>query len=372
MAVPMYDIKRQYEPLADELEGAVLEVMRSGGYVGGPKLEAFEQQMAELCGVPHAIGVSSGTDALIIALMALGIGSGDEVITTPYSFFATAGSIVRVGARPVFIDIERETFNLDVSQLAGAITERTKAIMPVHLYGQCAEMSAINAIACEYNLPVIEDAAQAIGATRDETAAGAFGLLAAFSFYPTKNLSAMGDAGCVTTLDDQLADELRRLRNHGAGRVYYHDRVGGNFRLDAMQAAVLGVKLPHLPRWNAMRRERAAMYRSLFAEMDLVGDPIGLPVEVTPGHVYHQFIIRARDRDGLMEHLKATGIGCGVYYPLSLHLQPCFMGLGYRAGDFPEAELASTETLALPVFPELTEAEQREVVEAIGEFYGRG
>jgi dTDP-4-amino-4,6-dideoxygalactose transaminase len=291
------------------------------------------------------------------------------VVTTPYSFFATAGCIVRAGATPVFVDIDRETFNLDPERIEQAITERTKAIMPVHLYGQCADMSRINAIACEHELPVIEDAAQAIGATRDGAAAGAFGLLAAFSFYPTKNLSAMGDAGCVTTQDDRLADELRRLRNHGAGRQYYHDRVGGNFRLDAVQAAGLSVKLPHLRDWNDGRRARAERYRQRFADEKLVGDPIGLPVEVTPGHVYHQFIVRARERDALVEHLKADGIGCGIYYPLPLHLQPCFIELGYTAGDFPEAERASAETLALPVFPELTDAEQDEVVEAIAAFY---
>lgn len=377
MAVPMYDIKRQYEPLSGELEAAVLEVMRSGGYVGGPRVEGFEARMAELCGVPHAVGVSSGTDALLIALMALGIGreaggEPDEVITTPYSFFATAGCIVRAGARPVFVDVERGTLNLDAERVAGAITERTRAIMPVHLYGQCADMARLSAVACDHDLPIIEDAAQAVGATRDGRRAGSFGLAGAFSFYPTKNLSAMGDAGCVTTLDGDLAGELRRMRNHGGGRQYYHDRVGGNFRLDAIQAAGLSVKLPHIERWNAMRRDRAATYRTLFTETGLVdgGAPVELPVEVTDGHVYHQFVIRARNRDGLLEHLRGQGVGCGVYYPLPLHLQPCFEDLGYRPGDFPVSEEASATTLALPIFPELTEAEQREVVGAIAGFYG--
>lgn len=369
MAVPLLDLSRHYQPLAESIEAAVLDVVRSGGYIGGPYLEKLEAMMAQRCGAAAAVGVSSGSDALLVALMALEIGPGDQVITTPYTFFATAGAIARLGARPVFVDIDPQTFNIDPNLIEAAITDRTRAILPVHLYGQCADMAAINAIACRHDLPVIEDAAQAIGSTRDGRTAGAMGLIGCFSFYPTKNLSGLGDGGCVTTVDAQLARRIRILRNHGMDPKYHHSLIGGNFRLDAVQAAGLSVKLPHLGEYNAARRANAARYRELFDAAGLADGPVRLPVEVTEGHTYHQYIIRADRRDDLLAHLKARGIGCEIYYPLGLHQQPCFAYLGHGEGDLPHTEAAARQTLALPIFPELTHAEQAQVVEAIAAFY---
>lgn len=368
MSVPLIDLKRQYQPLADEMESAVISVMRSGAYIGGPEVEAFEAELAAYCGTKHAISVSNGSDALLVSLMAIGVGPGDEVVSTPFTFFATAGAIVRLGARPVFVDIDPVTFNLDLDQVAGAITSRTKAIMPVDLYGQVPDMAQLAKIACGHNLPIIEDAAQAIGATRDGLRAGAFGLAGCFSFYPTKNLSAMGDAGAIVTSVDALAHKLKVMRNHGMDPRYYYRMVGGNFRCDAMQCALLRIKLRHIDTWNAARRAAAARYHKLFTEAGLT-DRIVLPVDQTGGHIYHQYVIRLARRDALAAHLGKAQIGCAVFYPLSLHKQDCFAGMGFKVGDFPHSEQAESEVLALPMFAEITQAEQAEVVERIAEFY---
>ncbi len=367
MAVPLLDLKRQYQTIGAELEAALIEVARSGLYTGGPAVEGFEQAAAAYCGVEHAIGVSSGTDAILISLMALGIGAGDEVITTPYSFFATAGCVRRTGAKAVFVDIDPQTYNIDPAGIEPAITENTKAILPVHLYGQCADMEAINEIASRHNLPVIEDAAQAIGAECAGLRAGGFGLAGAFSFYPTKNLGAMGEGGMVTTNDADFADTVRRLRNHGMSAQYRHEQIGGNFRMHALQAAALTVKLRYLDDWTVRRQHVAATYRRCFEEAGLT-DRVTLPVEQFERHVYHQYVIRTERRDELLTALREQQIGCNIFYPLSFHEQPCFADLGYKKGDFPQAELASEQTLALPVFAELTDAEIAEVVDAIGRF----
>lgn len=374
MPVPLLDLSRHYKPLADQLEAAVFDVLRSGGYIGGPYQEKLETMMAELVGAKQAIAVSSGSDALLVALMALDIQAGDQVITTPFTFFATAGAIARLGATPVFVDIKPDTFNIDPVLIESAITEKTKAILPVHLYGQCADMHAINDIASRHNLPVVEDAAQAIGASRDGGRAGSMGLIGCFSFYPTKNLSGLGDGGCVTTVDEQLGEKIRILRNHGMNPRYYHHMIGGNFRLDAMQSAGLSVKLPLVPQYNDGRRKKAANYRRLFHEAGLTDSgasagPITLPVELTEGHVYHQYIVRANQRDELIAHLRQHQVGCEIYYPLGLHQQKCFEYLGHKEGDFPQTEAAAKQTIALPIFPELTDPEQAEVVETIAKFY---
>lgn len=362
------DLKRQYAPLAEELEAAVIEVMRSGGYIGGPHVDGFERELAEYCGTKRAVSVASGSDALLASLMAIGVGPGDEVITTPFTFFATAGAIRRVGARPVFVDIEPTTCNLDIDRVADAITDRTAAIMPVDLYGQVPDLPRLQRIACERDLPIVEDAAQAIGATRDGVKAGAFGLTGCFSFYPTKNLSALGDAGAIVTNDPALADKLAIVRNHGMNPRYYYRMVGGNFRCDAMQCAALRIKLRHIDAWNAARRQAAARYDQLFAEAGLT-DRLTLPVDHTGGHVYHQYVIRTDRRDTLMAHLTDRGIGCAVFYPLGLHQQDCFADLGYTQGDLPETERACREVLALPMSAELTPDEQAEVVDAIQSFF---
>ncbi len=377
--VPQFDLSGQYPSIRDEAEAAVLRVLASGRFILGPEVEALEREIAEYCGCAHAVGMSSGTDALLAAMMAIGIGHGDEVITTPFTFFATAGCIHRLGARPVFVDIEPGSFNTDPERVAAAITPKTRAILPVHLFGQIAAMDEICEIACRNELPVIEDAAQAIGAELRGRRAGSLGLLGCFSFYPTKNLGAAGDAGIVTTNDPRLAEALRRIRNHGMEPRYYHAAVGGNFRLDAVQAAVLRVKLRHLESWQQARRGAAALYRKRFAEAGLAresvrsGDGIVLPPEIPDRrHVYHQFVIRAPRRDALRAHLAARGIGSEIYYPLSLHEQECFRPLGHKMGDFPEAERAAAESLALPMFPELTPDQIDAVVAGVGSFFGAG
>jgi len=369
MAVPLLDLKRQYEPLSDELESAALEVLRSAGYIGGKTVERFEAELASYCGSEHAVAVSSGSDALLASLMALEFGPGDEVITTPFTFFATAGAIARVGATPVFVDIDPVTFNIDPREVEAAITNRTKAILPVDLYGQPADYQSLQPLACDRDLPLVEDAAQAIGATLNGQRAGTFGLTGCFSFYPTKNLSAAGDAGAIVTNNSDLAHKLEVLRNHGMEPRYYYPMIGGNFRLDALQCALLTVKLAHIDRWNAQRRDRAERYATLFEQAGLT-EHVTLPVDRTGGSVWHQYVIRTDRRDELEQHLRASGIGCAVFYPLCLHQQACFAYLGYGPGDLPEAERASSEVLALPMFPELTEAEQGEVVETIAEFFG--
>ncbi len=346
--VPFLDLKAQYASIRDEIRVALDRVMDSQQFILGPEVEALEREIAAYCGCKHAIGVSSGTDALLVALMALGIGPGDEVITPAYSFFATAGTIARLGARPVFVDMDPASFNIDASSIASQITSKTRAILPVHLFGQMAEMEEIMNVAAKHELPVIEDAAQAIGAERGGRRAGSVGTAGCLSFFPTKNLGAFGDAGMVTTNDASLADRARMLRMHGFRSRYVNEILGGNFRLDALQAAVLRVKLRYLDRWTESRRGNAAEYRRLLPR------GVVLPVESPGRHIYNQFVIRHPRRDSLMEKLRSEGIGCEVYYPLPSHLQPCFAGLGYQAGDFPASEEASLESLALPIYPELS------------------
>src|SRR5262245_60229281 len=353
-----------------EVRKAIDRVCDSQHFILGPEVNALEQKIASFCGAKFAVGVSSGTDALLAALMAIEIGPGDEVITSPYSFFATAGVIARLHARPVFVDIEASNFNLDPSQVAGAVTARTKAILPVHLFGRCAEMDVISEIAAARRIHVVEDAAQAIGA-RDARGqpAGAIGSLGCFSFFPSKNLGAFGDGGMIVTQNSDLAEAVRVLRVHGAKPKYHHRMVGGNFRLDELQAAVLRVKLKYLPIWTEARRLNAQRYRQLFAAAALEEQVI-LP-EDTPGHIYNQFVIRCPDRDQLQVFLRQQGIETEVYYPVPLHMQECFGNLGYGTGDFPKAEAAAREALALPIYPELTEEQQRSVVEQILSFYSQ-
>ena len=381
MHVPLLDLKAQYLTLREEIGGAIDGVLESQEFILGPRVESLERQVADYTGVKHAIGVSSGTDALLVSLMALGIGPGDEVVTSPFTFFATAGVIARLGAVPVFADIDPATFNMDAGRLPGAITEKTKAIMPVHLFGQCADMDPILAAGREKGLPVIEDAAQSIGAEYKGKRAGSMGTAGAFSFFPSKNLGGYGDGGMVVTDDAGLAEKIRALRHHGAVRPYEHPFVGGNFRLDAIQAAVLSVKLKRLDGWAEARRVNAGYYDRRFREEGIVGGgDVGTPAAAFAKsgdrnyHVYNQYTLRARDRDGLRAHLKTAGVGSAVYYPLPLHLQGCFKGLGRGDGDFPVSEKAAGEVLSLPVYPELTEEQKERVVEAVVSFYrpGRG
>lgn len=368
VTVPLLDLQAQYRPLRDEILAAMTRVADSQRFIMGPEITALESELAALIGVKHAISVSSGTDALLLALMALDVKAGDEVITPTYSFFATAGCVVRAGARPVLVDIDPATYNIDVDAVAGAITPRTKAIMPVHLFGLSADLDPILAIAAKAGVHVIEDAAQAIGSTYKGRAIGGIGSFGCFSFFPSKNLGAFGDAGLVTTNDDALARRARLLRTHGMEPKYYHHLVGANFRMDAMQAAVLRVKAPHLNRWTEGRRANAARYRTLFKAAGLDGI-ISLPVEPADcRHIYNQFVIRSTQRDALKQHLDANGIGNEIYYPVPFHLQPCFADLGHRAGDFPRAEAAANESLAIPVYGELTAEQQERVVSVIGEF----
>jgi dTDP-4-amino-4,6-dideoxygalactose transaminase len=349
-AVPLLDLKVQYATIRDEIREALDRVMDSQQFILGPEVEAFEKEIADYCGCRYAVGVSSGTDALLVALMALGIEPGDEVITPAFSFFATAGAIARLGAKPVFVDIDPQTFNIDPDAIELCITPRTKAILPVHLFGQMADMDAINSIAAKNKLPVIEDAAQAIGAERGGKRAGSAGIAGCLSFFPSKNLGAFGDAGMVTTNDAALAERVRMLRMHGFSSRYVNALLGGNFRLDAMQAAVLRIKLRYLDQWTEARQRNAAEYRRLLASVE---NKVQLPLEKPGRHVYNQFVIRNSGRDDLMAALKQDGIGCEVYYPVPSHLQPCFAGLGYLPGDFVESERASRECLALPIYPEL-------------------
>ena len=365
--IPILDLTRYDEELRRDIGQAVEEVFSSGRFVLGPANEAFEKSLAERLGVRHVLGVASGTDALLVALMALDVGPGDEVVTSPFSFFASAGAVARLGAKPVFVDIDSATFNLDPSRLERALTPRTKAIQPVHLYGQTADMEPILEIARRRGIPVLEDACQAIGATHGGRPAGTLGTLGAFSFYPTKNLGAAGDAGAVATDDDALAALVKSLRVHGSTATYFHDRVGGNFRMDALQAAVLSVKLPRLDGWIERRRAIAKRYDALFADAARTGRLV-LPVEA-PGrrHVYHQYVVRVADRNALKARLAERGIGSSVFYPVPLHLQKCFAALGGREGDFPQAERAAQEVLALPMFAELTDAEVDRVAAAVNE-----
>src|ERR1700683_2483872 len=398
-SVPMLDLQRQYAQVGAEVLAAVGRVCASQHYVLGPEVEAFERELADFCGARDAVGCASGTDALWLALAADGVQPGDHVLTTPFSFFASASAIVRAGARPVFADIDPHTFNLDPARvesfLSGARRDKLRALLPVHLYGQCADMDVFQRLAEEFHLSLIEDAAQAIGARWGSEPgkarhAGSMGVAAAFSFYPTKNLSAYGEAGLVTTNDPEIAAHLRRLRNHGSSRRYVHEEMGWNCRLDAIQAAILRVKLKYVEGWNEARRQRAARYDRLFREAGLGSSqsainnqqsaipysaipddfPIHLPhTAAAAHHVFHQYVVRAYRREELRAFLSARKIGTEIYYPIPLHLQPCFVYLGYREGDFPEAERAAKEVLALPMFPELTEDEQHRVVESIADFY---
>ncbi len=359
----MLDLQAQYAPIRRELIEAVTRVCDSQQFILGPEVHAFEHDVALRVGAKQVIGVSSGTDALLISLMALGIGRGDEVVTPTYSFFATIGVIVRLGATPVLVDIEPDTYGMDPQAVARAITSRTRAIVPVHLFGMMADMDPLLAIAREAGVSVIEDAAQAVGAEYRGRSAGTLGTLAAFSFFPSKNLGAFGDAGLVTTSDDDLAARVRLLRDHGAQQQYYHRMVGGNFRIDALQAAVLRVKLKYLSGWIAARQRNAARYRRLFEELG-VDERVQLPRECPDRtHTYNQFVIRVARRDEVRAALAAHGIASAVYYPVPFHLQECFAPLGHRAGEFPRAEAAAQESLALPIYPELTLEQQRSVVE---------
>jgi dTDP-4-amino-4,6-dideoxygalactose transaminase len=369
MNVPLLDLKAQYKSIKPEVMKAIEAVCDEQGFILGPRVVELERAIAKYVGSAHAVGCASGTDAIVLSLMAAGVGHGDEVITVPFTFFATAGSISRLGARPVFVDIKADSFNMDPAKIEAKITPRTKAIMPVHLFGQCAEMEAIGEIARRRKIPVIEDAAQAIGASRNGTHAGAWGAMGCFSFFPSKNLGGFGDGGMVTTDDQALQESLASLRVHGSRVKYVHDQIGFNSRLDALQAAVLRIKLDHLDAWAEGRRRNAARYERLFKELNLAGR-VTLPV-TTPGnlHVFNQFTIRAGKRDDLRQHLREAGIGTEVYYPIPMHLQNCYKELNFRKGDFPVSERASEEVLSLPIYAELTEDQQACVVQTIAAFY---
>jgi dTDP-4-amino-4,6-dideoxygalactose transaminase len=365
--VKLLDLEAQYRPLRAEILAAITRVCDSQQFILGPEVEALERELAACTGAAHAVAVSSGTDALVTALMALGIGHGDEVVTSTFSFFATAGSIARVGATPVFVDIDPVTFNIDPAAVRRAITPRTRAIMPVHLYGLCADLDPIMEAANSKGIAVIEDAAQAIGATYKSRQAGTIGTTGCFSFFPSKNLGAFGDAGFMTTNDPALANEIRLLRNHGAAPKYFHKRIGGNFRLDALQAAVLRVKLPHLDGWTAMRQRNAERYAALFASAGLI-DRITLPtIPAERRHIFNQYVIRVAERGHVRRVLDDRGIGTEIYYPVPFHLQECFSSLGHHRGDFPHAEAAADSVLALPIYPELTMEQQSAVVAALGD-----
>ncbi len=371
--VPLVDLDSLHRPIRGEILERIARCLDRQNFILGEEVADLEEGMAAYCEVPFALGMSSGTDALLVSLMAYGIGPGDEVVTSAFSFFATAGVVARLGATPVFADIEEESFNIDPARIEETLTEQSRVIVPVHLYGQCAEMAPIQALAEERGLVVIEDAAQAIGARApDGSRAGSMGSIGAFSFYPSKNLGALGDAGMVTTREEGLWETLKRLRTHGASRDYLHETVGGNFRMDALQAAALSVKLRYLDEWTRRRRERARCYDGLFAESGLTEEGRVRTPRAPSDHVYHQYVIRAQERDALREHLTEEGIGTAIYYPLPLHLQPCFRDLGYAAGDLPVAERAARETLALPMYPALTEDQQATVVSAVAAFYHRG
>jgi len=374
--IPLLDLKAQFDPLREEIYEAIRGVVESQAFVLGPGVEAFETDLAAHVGARHAIGCASGTDALILALAALGIGEGDEVVTTPFSFFSTASCAYKVGARPRFVDIDARTFNLDPERLEAAIGPRTRAVLPVHLFGQCADMDAILAIANRAGVAVVEDAAQALGARHrgadgTERHAGTLGRIGCYSFFPSKNLGGFGDGGAMVTDDDDLAHRLRLLRVHGGRQMYHHEYVGWNSRLDSIQAAVLRVKLPHLADWCRARAENAERYDGLFRASGLVDEGIvALPHRAPSAvHIFNQYTVRVPERDRLREHLAAAGVGHAVYYPVPLHLQECFRDLRCAEGDFPEAERACREVLALPVYGEIGADRQEQVVEAIAAFY---
>jgi dTDP-4-amino-4,6-dideoxygalactose transaminase len=367
MQVPLLDLKAQYKTIREEIRVAIDKVLESQYFINGPEVKQLEEAVAGYSGCRRAVGVSSGTDALLCSLMALSIGPGDEVITTPYTFFATTGSIWRTGAKPVFVDIEPETFNINPAGIEKKITKNTKAIMPVHLYGQCAEMDPILAIAKKHNLFVIEDAAQSIGAVYRGRKAGSMGTVGCLSFFPSKNLGGLGDGGMILTQDDVLADRFAMFRNHGMNPKYYHKFVGGNFRLDSIQAAGLLVKLKYLDDWSEKRRQNAAVYNELFHGLAGVVTPVVRPYNAS---IYNQYILRVGPkRNDLLDYLKENGIGVEIYYPVCMHEQECFKSLGHTSGDFPESEKAAAETLALPIYPELTTEQIRYVAGKIREFF---
>lgn len=366
MRIPILDLKAQYATIKDEVTRAISEVCESQAFALGPAVAEFEKNIAAYCDCKHAIGVSSGTDALLVSLMALGVEPGDEVITTPFSFFATAGCIVRLGAKPVFVDVDPNFYNIFPAGIEEKITKKTQAVIPVHLFGQIAPMKAITETASQHDIAVVEDAAQAIGASRDGTLAGNFGDCGCFSFYPTKNLGGFGDGGLVTTNSDSLADEIRTLRDHGQKPRYFYKVIGGNFRLDGIQGAVLNVKLKYLDDWNQKRKRNAALYDSLFA-----GSPVRTPA-IDKGNVsiYHQYTVTVPERDKLQKYLADNEIGSAVFYPKPLHLQDCFKELGYKEGDMPVAEKLCKEVLSLPVYPELMKDEIELVAGTVLKFYG--
>jgi dTDP-4-amino-4,6-dideoxygalactose transaminase len=368
MNVPLLDLKRQYRTIKDEVNDAISEVVESQGFRLGPKVAKFEESIAEYCGTKRAVGVASGTDAILLALMAVGVDRDDEVVTTPYTFFATAGAVTRVGAVPVFVDIDPRTYNIDPAGIEAAITSKTKAIMPVHLYGQCADMDPIIDVAERRGIPVVEDAAQAIGAEYKGRRAGSMGSAGCFSFFPSKNLGGYGDGGMITTDDDGMADLLISLREHGQTEAYHHWTIGTNSRLDALQAAVLSVKLKRLDSWSDGRAANADYYDARFEGTHVTGPTR----EEWSRHIYNQYIIRVPERDALLAHLRESGIGCAIYYPVPLHLQECFRVLGYSEGGLPESERASRETLSIPVFSLLTEEERAHVADTVLEFVEGG
>ncbi|MCL2877751.1 MAG: DegT/DnrJ/EryC1/StrS family aminotransferase [Acidobacteria bacterium] len=389
MNVPLLDLRAQYETIRDKVKPVIDEILKTQRFVLGPHGAALEEEIARYCGVPYAIGVASGTDALLLAMKALGVGQGDAVITTPFTFFATAGAIVNLGARPIFVDIEAAGFEIDPEALSSFLTRECeyrpasratvhkasnqviKAILPVHLYGQCADMDEISDITGRFNLPVVEDACQAVGASYKDKKAGAIGTLGCFSFFPSKNLGGAGDGGMVITADEDLADRVRLLRGHGAHHRYYHDIVGFNSRLDELQAAVLRVKLPHLDNWSKSRCEHAGKYGEAFRSAGLL-DCVTPPAILSGrSHIFHQYVIRAKQRDKLQAFLKEAGVGCEVYYPVSLHEQACFRDLGYAPEDLPRSSAAAREVLALPVYPELTDEQRGYVVDRIAAFYAK-
>lgn len=370
MKVPLLDLAEQNAKLRPEIEAALGRVLDANGFILGSEVKALEDELAAYCGTKYAIGCASGSDALLLALMALDVNAGDEVITTPYSFFATVSAITRLGAVPVFVDIDPATYNLDVSKVEAKITARTKAIQPVHLFGQCVDMTALRKVASNHGIPLVEDAAQAIGAEENGLRAGAMSEIGCFSFYPSKNLGGMGDGGFMTTDDDELAEKLFALRVHGSKERYYHKWVGLNSRLDGFQGAVLRVKLPHLNSWSDKRKANADLYRKLFTDAGLT-EQISLPSErENVRHIYNQYVVRVPGRrDDLRSFLAEAGVGSDIYYPVPLHLQECFEYVGYHHGDLPESEKAAAETLALPIFPELRPEQQKFVVDKLVEFF---
>lgn len=369
MKVPLLDLRAQHESLRDELLAAIKRVLDSQQFVLGPEVQMFEEEIGRHLQIKQAIGCASGSDALLLALMALDVSAEDEVITSPFTFFATGSAITRLGARPVFVDIDPRTYNLDPAQVEAVISPRSRGIMPVHLYGQCADMTPLLKIADRHHLPLIEDAAQAIGSEDKGRVAGSMGIIGCFSFYPTKNLGGAGDGGLVCTNSDTLAERLKTLRVHGGATEYHHREVGINSRLDSLQAAVLRVKLKFLEGWSAARRTKAERYSKLFAETQLNFELVPPFIRPDAQHIFHQYVVRVpRHRDALMKHLAEQGVGTKIYYPVPLHRQECFAYLGYREGAFPEAERAARETMALPCFPELTEEQQQYVVDAVSRF----